>query len=315
MYRIQKIYRQTFVLAALAAALAATQVPGAMAQNNSDIVLNQGTVIPVKLNDELTSNRMQQGDTFTATVDSTKDAYRQILDGATVEGVVDEATPQNGKNPGTLSLSFTRLRLASGSSYNLSGTPTSLDPKSVTTRSDGRLEAKNTSKDNRVKYAGYGAGAGLLVSVLSNGKLNLKNGVLDSVIGGVLGYVAGSVLNKPTQVHDVDLKRGTEMGVLLNNDVTYSSTPRTGGYTPQSNARQSYISNGTKHYWVNGREWVMNLETGQRHPVYNISNNMSNNNNNNNNNNDYPASNYKHYTYEGNSYVLNRRTGERTLLR
>lgn len=318
MSRMYEIYRNAVVSAALATALVVAQAPVAMAQNNSDIVLNQGTVIPVKLNTELTSNGMQQGDTFTATVDTTKDAYRQILEGATVEGVVDEAMARNGKNPGTLSLSFTRLRLASGSSYNLSGTPTSLDPKFITTRADGRLQAKNTNKDDRVKYAGYGAGAGLLVSVLANGGIKIKDGLLDSVLGGVLGYVAGSVLNKPTQVHDVDLKPGTEMGVLLNRDVTYSSTPQTESYVPQYNNRQSYISNGAKHYWVNGREWVMNLRTGQRHPVYNSSSNNSNYNNNNYNNNNYnsyPASNYKRYTYQGNSYVLNRRTGQRTLLR
>ena len=101
--------------------------------------------------------------------------------------------------------------------YSLSGTPASLDTKALKTRSDGVLEAKNTNKDQHLTYAGIGAGAGALAGLLSGGKLKIE----DVLIGGGLGYAAGALLKGPKQVHDVDLKPGTEMGVLLNNRVQY----------------------------------------------------------------------------------------------
>jgi hypothetical protein len=305
MKRIQHRCASRIVATAITTALIGVQAPGVFAQNggNSNIVLNRGTIIPVKLNTELTSNGAQPGDTFTATVDNTKNAYRQILDGATVDGVVRGATAKNGSSPGTLDVAFTRIRLASGSSYQISGSPTSLDPKFVTTRSDGILQAKNTNKDERLTYAGIGAGAGLLISVLTNGNVKVKDSLLDTALGGVLGYVAGSVLKGPKQVHDVDLKPGTEMGVLLNSDVTYSNYPQRGSYQPNGYHR-SFVSNGVRYYWKNGQEWAQNLSTGRRYRVSGTGTYAA-----------YPSSTYKYYTYQGHRYVLNRRTGQRTLLR
>ena len=295
----------TAAAAVLAAALFGAQAPIAHAQNNgSNVVLNQGTVIPVRLNTELSSNGSQRGDTFTATVDNSKSAYRQILEGATLDGFVRNVSARNGGDPGTLDIAFTRLHLSSGSAYNISGSATSLDPKFVTTRGDGVLQAKNTNKDEHLTYAGYGAGAGLLVSILTNRGVQVKDSVIDAAIGGVLGYVAGSVLKGPVQVHDVDLKPGTAIGVLLNNDVAYSTDPQSGTSSQQNSYHQTYVASGNKYYWYNGQSWVMNLATGQRRLASQAPTNPT-----------YRTSNFKVYTYQGNSYVLNRRTGERTMLR
>ena len=205
------------VLAALAAVLVGTQTPRATAQSSRPVTLTPGTVIPVKLNTALSSNESSQGDTFTAAVDDSKQAYSAILRGATVDGVVRRATPQAGDQPGLLDLAFTRLHLADGRSLALSGTPASLDTKALKTRADGVLVARNTNKDEHLTYAGIGAGAGALAGLLGGGKLKIE----DILIGGGLGYAAGALLKGPTQVHDVELKSGTEMGVLLNNRVQY----------------------------------------------------------------------------------------------
>lgn len=86
---------------ALGAAALATLILGALAPRagaqvsaNAPVVLNAGTVIPVTLNTELSSGQAHAGDTFTATVDDSKPAYRAIMQGATVDGVVRQATPQ-----------------------------------------------------------------------------------------------------------------------------------------------------------------------------------------------------------------------------
>lgn len=204
---------------ALAATLAGAAMPFAAAQttSNAPVVLDAGTIIPVKLNTELSSAQVHAGDAFTATVDDSKPAYNALMQGATVDGVVREATPQTGSQPGTLRLGFTRLHLSDGRTIPLSGAPTSLDTKNLTTRADGVLVAKSTSKDNRLTYAGIGAGAGVLLDVLKGGKLRIE----DILIGAGLGYGAGSVLKSPQQVHDVDLQPGTEMGVLLDSRTRY----------------------------------------------------------------------------------------------
>jgi hypothetical protein len=213
-------------LATLATISVAGSAPGFSAKvrkaQAAPVVLTAGTVIPVKLNSELSSDQSRAGDTFTATVDDSKPAYRAIMRGGTVDGVVREATAKDGNNPGLLDLSFTRLRLPDGRSFALSGAPTSLDTKNLRTRSNGVLEAKNTSKNDRLKYAGIGAGAVALVKVLGGNKVKIT----DILIGGALGYGVGSILKSPKQVHDVTLKPGTQVGVLLGYSVRYTKVAR-----------------------------------------------------------------------------------------
>ena len=209
---------QVLGIAALAATLVSAGVPILYAQSNAQVDLSPGTVIPVKLNTELSSNQTPPGDTFTATVDDSKQAYNSIMQGATVAGIVRHVTPRSGDTPGTLDLAFTRLRLSDGRTISITGSPASLDSKNLTTGAGGVLIAKNTSKDNRLTYAGYGAGAGLLVGLLTGDK---KIKIEDILLGGLAGYGAGTVLKGPQQVHDVDLQPGTEIGVRLDSRTRY----------------------------------------------------------------------------------------------
>ncbi|MDQ2799801.1 MAG: hypothetical protein M3Y13_09180 [Armatimonadota bacterium] len=208
---------RAFGLAALVALMIGTSAPVARAHPQDQVVLTPGTVIPVKLDTELSSKDASVGSTFTATVDDSKAAYNNIMQGATVKGVVRAATPQEGDKPGTLDLAFTTLRLSDGHSYPISGKLTSLDTKNLTTGRNGILVAKNTSKDQKLTYAGIGAGAGVLADVLRGGKIK----IMDVLIGAGVGYAAGTILKSPTQVHDVDLASGTELGVLLGSRVGY----------------------------------------------------------------------------------------------
>ncbi|BDI29721.1 hypothetical protein CCAX7_17720 [Capsulimonas corticalis] len=243
----------TAPLAAMAAITLSVSAPSAFAQSNKQVVLRSGTVIPVKLNTELSSNNSNVGDSFTASVDNSKQAYDDILHNATVEGVVQEATPQEGKNPGTLKLAFKRLRLSDGRTYSISGKPTGLDSKSVKTGDDGVLQAKPNTKNKDLTYAGYGAGAGVLASVLGGGKLKLEN----ILIGAALGYGA-SQLTKSQDVHDVDLKEGTAVGVLLDDSVKYYHR-RTGSTTQTPSTGKS-----GKYYTYQGHPYFLNSRTGER---------------------------------------------------
>jgi hypothetical protein len=186
------------------------------------VALAPGTVIPVKLHTQLSSNLSHRGDNFSASVDDGKAAYKAMMQGGTVEGVVVQATPKNGKNPGLLDLKFTRLRLPDGRSFAISGLPTSLNAKYIETNSHGVLVARNTVNNERLKYAGIGAGSAALVKVLGGNKVKIT----DLLVGGALGYTAGSVIKGPSQVNDVTLKPGTPMGVRLGKSIRYARVAR-----------------------------------------------------------------------------------------
>ncbi len=208
--------------AVAALTLIGVSAPSVFAQRNRAITLDAGTVIPVKLDGKLSSKDNRKGDTFTAKikVDGGND-YVGLPDGTTIEGRILSAKQKDGKNAGTLELGFQRLRMPSGQSFPIEGSLIGLDGKSVNKDSNGRIVAKPGTENKRVTYAGYGAGAGVLVGLLSGGKLNLSN----LLLGGLLGYAAGSTQKASDNVRDVELKSGTEMGVRLDKKTTlrYSS--------------------------------------------------------------------------------------------
>ena len=179
-----------------------------------------GTVIPVTLDRELNSKTNRTGDKFTARVTADKDGYTGLPEGAVVEGVIKEARAKEGDQPGLLDLSFQRVRLPNGRAYAIAGSPIGLDDKNIEKNSDGVLVAKGKSKNNRLTYLGYGAGAGLLASVIGGGgKIRLEN----IVLGAGLGYLAGSLEKNRKTPNDVTLKSGTTLGVKLDRTLSLTS--------------------------------------------------------------------------------------------
>lgn len=172
------------------------------------VKLSKGTVIPVKLRSNLTSDRNHTGEVFMADVRSN---YLGLPDGTEVEGVIAKAVPKSGKRPGTLSLKFTRILLPTGKKVAIVGSPIGLDSKSVAKRHDGTMVAKSGVTNQRLTYVGYGAAGGFLLSVLTGGP-KAEN----TALGAALGYIAGSLVkgnkNKP---NNVLLKSGTELGVRI----------------------------------------------------------------------------------------------------
>ncbi len=181
--------------------------------------LYKSTVIPVRLNTELSSNESRAGDKFTATIDSTDGVYSNFPIGSKIEGRVVSATRQKGDEPGMLELQFDRVIMPNGSTEDLDGTLVSLSDKNLVRDSEGRITATGKSKDNKGVYAGYGAGAGLIVGLL--GRDTTKGTLTKAVLGGLLGLGAGAYQQsqdkKPKNVH---LDQGTKFGVRLDNDLT-----------------------------------------------------------------------------------------------
>lgn len=179
------------------------------------VTLPSGTVIPVKLDSDLSSNENREGDRFTATIESGRDDAGLPV-GTKIAGVVHEAVEARNGKPGVLDVDFTRIVFPDGTERNLDASLISMDNKSIT-RGDGRLVAKSSNNNNeRLKWVGIGAGAGLLLSTLTKG-----NTLLDTLLGGGAGYLYNELQRKGAS--NVNLRAGTEMGVKLNRSLAFSS--------------------------------------------------------------------------------------------
>jgi hypothetical protein len=176
------------------------------------VVLAANTVIPVVLNQRLSSNDSSVGDTFTATVDNSNgNRYMGLPDGTIIEGHVSTVRAMSGRTPGVLGLAFDRFRFPDGRSTDLDGSLIGLDTKSID-NVNGRLVARKSSNRD-TKYVGIGAGAGALIALAT------KNNVLTTtVIGAALGYLYDQQQNQNRR--DVTLGKGTQFGVVLNQDET-----------------------------------------------------------------------------------------------
>ena len=215
-------------LTSLAVCLGAVLTPSVVFGQKARLAtLDAGTVIPVKLQKELSSKKNEEGDKFSAVVKADSNGYSGLPEGTVVEGVIRAAKQKEGKEAGYLDLAFRRIILPGGRAYDIDGAVIGLDNKSVDKKSDGRLVAKSGRKNNRLVYAGYGAGAGALVGLLGGGKLKLNN----ILIGGALGYLAGTLDKGKQEPRDVVLKQGTEMGVRLDRFVSVSAS--TTAYRPR----------------------------------------------------------------------------------
>ena len=184
--------------------------------------LTRSTVIPVRLDTELSSNESRAGDRFTATVDSTNNGYYNNLPAGTkIEGRVVTASRRNGNDPGILELAFDRIILPNGRSEDMDGTLVSLNAKGIAKDSEGRIVANGAAanKDNRGVFAGYGAGAGVIVGLL--GGDNVKGLLSKGILGGLLGVGAGELQRQQNRnPKNVVLNRGTTFGVRLDSDLT-----------------------------------------------------------------------------------------------
>jgi hypothetical protein len=175
-----------------------------------------GTVIPFILSSRLSSNGSKSGDAFKATLDaSAGPMYQGLANGTGLEGHVDVARSRSGKTPGVLGLAFDRITMPDGHVYGIQGSLIGLDSKSVEMK-DGRMVAKAGAKNDNLKYVGYGAGAGALISILTKGNI-----ISNTLIGAALGLVYGQVQKTSSDARDVALVAGSKFGVKLSKDFIY----------------------------------------------------------------------------------------------
>jgi hypothetical protein len=198
--------KQRYAWATVALIYAATSIVAAAPLAYRPAVLPVDTVLKVRLNDTISSDRSRPGDRFTATVEDPS-----LPQGTLVRGVITGVSPADRTTPGRLDVDFQRLELPGGRMIPMEGSPTALDSKSVRATPDGRLVATGRRSGSTAKSIGIGAAGGLLIGSLLG----------SNVVGGLLGGGAGYLLGKQhkNRYRNVVLKEGSELGVRLDQRV------------------------------------------------------------------------------------------------
>lgn len=180
------------------------------------VALPAGTVVPVKLEQGLNSKTSVPGDRFVAALRYGRDDAG-LPYGTRFEGVVREAIRSRDGKPGVMDLDFRRAVLPKGQAVTLDASLTDL--KNVKRTSSGRLVANADKNQDRLKFIGIGAGAGLLIATLTKG-----NAFEDILLGAGAGYLYNEL--RKDKAGDVNLKPGSEFGIRLDRQLAFNLDSR-----------------------------------------------------------------------------------------
>ena len=186
------------------------------------------TVIPVALDQDISSATAYQGQPFTATVVSSNPGDSEFPAGTKIEGKVSSVQKKNGSEPGVLELTFNAARLPDNSRVKINGALISMDNDSVQTVG-GRVVAQgNKSNNDTLKVVGIGAAGGFVI-----GRLLKKNSTVSALLGAAGGYLYDR--SKGDKAAEAKLAAGSKFGVRLKNGVSYRDTT---GYASE---RSNYV--------------------------------------------------------------------------
>jgi hypothetical protein len=178
------------------------------------MVIPEGTVIPVTLDNSLNSASNNVGDGVNTTIRSTQNGDAEFPLGTKISGVISEVQRKADGQPGMLGLSFSAARFPDGRSVNLEGSLISLDE--ATKLSDGRLVAKGPKSTDKIKFIAIGAGIGVVL-----GKITKNNMWVSGGIGALAGYIYSKIREKKQASEDVAVNSGTAFGIRIDRELTF----------------------------------------------------------------------------------------------
>ena len=183
------------------------------------IVIPAGTVIPVTLDQALSSATSSRGDGVSVTIRSALDGDAEFPRGTKLVGIVSDVQQKGTDQPGMLDLAFQQAQLPDGLKAGITGSLISLDEKTVTQSADGRLIANNKISRDRLKFIAIGTGAGLII-----GQLMKKNLIVGGVLGAAAGYIYSQIHKDKVKSMDVTVPAGTVFGVRLDHNLAYNAS-------------------------------------------------------------------------------------------
>ena len=200
----------------------------------------RGERIRVRMNETLSSKSARVGDTFTTNV--TEPVYSNngvvvIPVGSTVVGRVDSVTQaKKGGDPGSISVSFTEVKLPNGARRAINGSLTDLDTKKAKSDNEGSASGDDRKNDKLIFIGGGAAGGAILGGAIGGGK--------GALIGGILGAVGGLAGERLTKGEDAEVKSGTEFGVYLNQSASFPKFGATESYANDNNYERTSTGSG-----------------------------------------------------------------------
>ena len=169
-----------------------------------NFVIPDGTELTAVLNNDLSTQNVQQNDRFTMTVRSPGQ-----YEGATIEGYVANIE-RSGRVSGRsqITLDFDTIRLRDGSTYRFAGIlETVRTPSGDVVRVDNEGAVRDSDQTNKtVTRTAIGTAVGALIGAIAGGGKG-------AAIGAVLGAGAGAGSVYVQGRNDLDLPSGTEVTV------------------------------------------------------------------------------------------------------
>ncbi|HKP69685.1 MAG TPA: hypothetical protein VJV05_10415 [Pyrinomonadaceae bacterium] len=183
-----------------------------------------GKRVHARMNDTISSKTAHVGQTFSAS--TTEPVYSStgvvvIPEGSELTGRVDAVVAaQKGGKPGTIDVSFTRVRLPNGTTRRINGSLTDLYTD------DAKSDVEGTATGDKMKHrkiifiGGGGAGGAVLGGAIGGGK--------GALIGGIIGAAGGFLGERYTKGEEAEVRSGTEFGVIINQAISlprYAEVP------------------------------------------------------------------------------------------
>ncbi|MDB4948538.1 MAG: hypothetical protein JWM27_1187, partial [Gemmatimonadetes bacterium] len=168
-----------------------------------------GTTFAVRINDELSTARMQAGDVFSATLAEAitdPDGNTVIPAGATVYGRVTSSTPsRRGGESAQLGVTFTSIEYG-GERYSIGGS-------SVVEAPAVRRVGRQSTAETAGKVAGGAAVGAVLGRVLGHSRRS-------TIAGAVIGAGAGTVVAAGTATVDAVIAPGSRATVRTDSPIS-----------------------------------------------------------------------------------------------
>lgn len=174
------------------------------------------TVVRAELDDTLSTRTARPGQRFAARL--AENDRSGFPEGTRFQGVVTESHRPTKDRPGILNVRVQRAYLPDGTMVPVDGRLASLDEDDVR-RSGGRIESRKRGKFD-TKWVGYGAAGGAVLGEVLGDNL-LKGALLGALGGAAYAYLNKDKSDKGGRYSDVELSRGTDFGILLNNRCSF----------------------------------------------------------------------------------------------